>query len=423
MPTPVTLGTGIDTVTLSQGPSIKINSGSDIAWNDHVLTDSGGFDTLIVDENSTKTSYFTIDMTHDGIVTLTSASGSGSKYVSVVNFEQIKFWDVTMNLGTAGNDSMTGTSFAENLYGFDGNDTLDGGAGNDKMFGGAGDDTYVVSAVGDVVTELVGEGVDTIQTAITYSLADTDGAGANGGNVDHLTLTGAAAINGTGNALNNTITGNAASNILNGGLGNDILNGGLGIDTLLGGGGDDLYFVDDATEVITELAGEGKDFVRSTVTYTLGDNVENLTLLGTAAVNATGNIMKNVLIGNKADNILTGGRSKDFLTGGLGADTFDFNSVADSFAGVKHDIVKDFVHLTDKIDLLNVDANSVTAGNGTFTFLEGLGSAFTGVAGQLHFVALGANTLVEGDTNGDTVADFQIELFGTIALTAADFIL
>src|SRR6185369_6879453 len=98
---------------------------------------------------------------------------------------------------------------------------LDAGAGNDTMIGGTGDDIYVVDAAGDIVTELTNGGTDIVLAAISYSLADTDGAEANGGNVENLALLGVANIGGTGNALDNVIGGNSGANILSGGVGND----------------------------------------------------------------------------------------------------------------------------------------------------------------------------------------------------------
>jgi Ca2+-binding RTX toxin-like protein len=111
------------------------------------------------------------------------------------------------------------------------NDTL-GAAGNDTITGGAGDDTYVVNSAGDVAVEKASEGVDTVQSSVTWTL---------GSYLEHLTLTAASAINGTGNGGNNTITGNDAANVLNGGTGNDILDGGASSDTLIGGQGADTY--------------------------------------------------------------------------------------------------------------------------------------------------------------------------------------
>ena len=151
-----------------------------------------------------------------------------------------------------------------------------GGAGTDTLIGGIGDDIYVVDVAGDIVTELAAEGTDTIQSAITWTL---------GTNVENLTLTGTAAVNGTGNTVNNVLTGNAAANTLSGGAGNDTLNGGAGIDTLIGGTGNDIFVVDNAGDVVTELVSEGTDIVQASISWTLGANLENLTLTGTTAIN------------------------------------------------------------------------------------------------------------------------------------------
>ena len=198
------------------------------------------------------------------------------------------------------------------LNGGAGNDTLNGGAGIDALVGGLGNDAFVVDNVGDITTELVGEGTDAVQSSITWTLA---------GEVENLTLTGTTAINGTGNTLNNSLTGNTAANVLTGGVGNDILDGGAGIDTLIGGIGNDTYVVDVAGDIVTELAAEGTDTIQSAITWTLGTNIENLTLTGTAAINGTGNTLNNVLTGNAAANTLTGGAGNDTLNGGAGIDT------------------------------------------------------------------------------------------------------
>ncbi len=237
--------------------------------------------------------------------------------------------DVYHIAGTAGNDRLTGTAGRDVIQGFEGDDVLNGRAGADTMLGGLGDDTYYVDDAGDVVVELADEGTDRVISTVSYVLGD---------NVENLTLTGTDAVNCTGNALNNVIVGNAASNTLDGlagddrltggasddvligGEGNDVLNGAAGADTMLGGAGDDVYRVDDAGDVVVELADEGTDRVISTVSYVLGDNVENLTLSGTEAINGAGNALDNVLAGNAAINLLSGGDGNDRLNGGAGMD-------------------------------------------------------------------------------------------------------
>ena len=122
----------------------------------------------------------------------------------------------------------TGNNLNNTIVGNSANNIINGTAGIDTLTGGAGNDTFVV----DTVTDLIdgGVGTDTIQSSVTFSLAN-----ALVSNVENLTLTGTANINGTGNVFVNTITGNTGNNILDGGIGNDILSGGTGNDTLNGG--------------------------------------------------------------------------------------------------------------------------------------------------------------------------------------------
>ena len=192
------------------------------------------------------------------------------------------------------------------LTGLGGNDTLNGGAGADTMYGGTGNDTYVVDNVGDVVTELDGEGTDTIRSSMSFSLAAL-------AFVENLTLSGSAALGATGNGLDNIIVGNSGANVLQGLGGADTLNGSAGADQMYGGAGNDTYVVDNVGDVVNETGGDGTDTVLSSVSFSLADavhaigGIENLTLTGTGAINATGNALDNVLIGNSGANVLIGG--------------------------------------------------------------------------------------------------------------------
>ncbi|NAS95342.1 HlyJ hemolysin-like protein [Pseudomonas syringae pv. actinidifoliorum] len=224
--------------------------------------------------------------------------------------------------GRSGNDTLSGAAGNDTLIGNAGNDRLDGGTGNDTMRGGIGSDTYVVDSASDAVTENAGEGTDTVESSVTWTL---------GANVENLTLTGTSALNGTGNALDNTLVGNSAVNTLTGGAGNDRLDGKGGADKLVGGAGNDIYVVDNASDTLTENANEGIDTVESGLTWTLGNNLENLTLIGTSAINGTGNALANVLTGNAAGNSLGGGAGNDTLDGQGGADTLTGGAGNDTY--------------------------------------------------------------------------------------------
>ncbi len=133
-------------------------------------------------------------------------------------------------IGSKFKDTITGDSTKNKLFGLEGNDLLNGRGGADHMEGGLGNDTYEVENSSDITLELTGQGVDHVRASISHTLQS---------NLENLTLTGSAAINGTGNSLNNILTGNTGANTLNGELGNDTLNGGSGNDKLYGGLGND----------------------------------------------------------------------------------------------------------------------------------------------------------------------------------------
>jgi Ca2+-binding RTX toxin-like protein len=231
-------------------------------------------------------------------------------------------------LGNGLNNTLSGGSGNDTLRGEAGDDSLNGGGNADSMAGGAGNDTYIVDDLGDVVTEMLSGGddggLDQVRSTVSFTL---------GAFIETLTLLGTGAINGTGNTLANSITGNGLANTLSGAEGADTLDGGLGPDTLLGGGGNDVLIVNEVGDVVTENPNAGIDLVLSAVAFTLGLNIENLTLTGNGAVAGTGNNLANVINGNQGANTLSGGNSDDTLVGGGGSDALTGGAGADSLVG------------------------------------------------------------------------------------------
>jgi Ca2+-binding RTX toxin-like protein len=217
-------------------------------------------------------------------------------------------------LGGADDDTLDGGSENDTLSGGAGHDSLIGGAGGDSMVGGAGNDAYDVDDAADRLAEARDSGLDTVFSAITWTL---------GAHLEDLVLTGDAAIDGTGNNLNNFITGNDAANVL--------LGGGRA-DTLEGAGGNDLYLID-ATDVLIEQSDGGNDTVVANATFTLADHIEVLRFNGTANVRGDGNDENNFILGNVGNNRLVGYGGNDTLNGGAGNDTLQGGEGADSLVG------------------------------------------------------------------------------------------
>jgi len=202
--------------------------------------------------------------------------------------------------------------------------------------------------------------------------------------VENLTLTGILSINGTGNALDNVITGNAAANTLDGSTGED---------SLIGGAGNDVYIVDDTNDDIIENAGEGTDTIRSSVSYTVSANVENLTLTGGLDINATGNGSNNTLTGNTGNNTLDGGVGADLMQGGTGNDVYIVDNAGDVAAegvGAGTDVVRSSVSYT-----LGANVEQLELGGGA---INGFGNALDNII----IGGAGSNTL-SGGVGADTI--------------------
>jgi len=303
------LGANVENLTLTGTATVNGTGNSlanTLAGNSaaNVLTAGAGDDLYIVGVGDS-----IVEQLNEGTDTVQSAI----TWILAANMENLTLTGSAGINGTGNSVSnvLTGNSAANVLDGGAGDDTLNGGAGADTLLGGIGNDVYVVDNVGDVVTENLDEGLDTVQSSVSYTLA---------AHVEDLTLTGTAALTGTGNNLDNRLTGNSGANRLD---------GGTGADTLVGGLGNDTYVVDDAGDVVTEQLNEGTDMVQSAISYTLTANLENLTLIGTGAINATGNSQNNLLTGNSGQNVLDGGGGTDTLRGGLGDDTYVIDDATD----------------------------------------------------------------------------------------------
>jgi Ca2+-binding RTX toxin-like protein len=327
--------------------------------------------------------------------------------------------------GGGNNDYLNGGADNDTLIGGAGNDILVGDTGNDSMVGGLGDDIYVVDSAGDKLTELAGQGNDVVLSSLVdYTL---------GANIEGLAL-GSTGVNGIGNTLNNTISGNNLGNRLDGGLGNDELYGDAGADTLLGGSGNDtldggsnadtmtggagndVYVVNDAGDVVTELAGGGVDLVKTTLNgFMLGANVENLTLTGSAD-SGSGNDLANILIGNALENVLIGGKGNDTLDGGAGDDALQGGIGNDTyFVESRFDVVieaagegKDTIQSSISYRLLNGQEIETLILSSSAAIVTGDGNNFANTitmmgAGKATLSGHDGNDTLNGGAQDDTL--------------------
>jgi subtilisin-like proprotein convertase family protein len=326
-------------------------------------------------------------------------------------------------VGGDGSDALIGNAADNELDGMRGNDALAGGLGEDALFGGEGRDAFLFASVADSV---IGPNQDVIHDwesgeLLDVSLIDADATLAGNqdftfrglgsaevnvgrGEINFYHLGGKTFVVGNTTADNTAdfqieilglhdltvdnfrglrnavLTGTSSSDALKGTAGDDTLTGGRGNDTLQGLAGNDTINGGDGNDTID--GGGGND----------------------------------VIDGSAGNDRLTGGLGRDTLTGGAGADVFDFNSTAQSVRGALRDIIT-FSHAErDKIDLRDIDADTDgTAGNQAFRFIGA--AAFHGMDGELRF----AGGLLQGDTNGDKRADFEVRIVGT--LLAGDIIL
>jgi trimeric autotransporter adhesin len=362
-----TLGSNLENLTLTGSSNIN-GTGNSL---NNVLTSNSGVNTLT---GGTGNDTYVVSNASDVIV---ENSSEGTDTVqSGVTFSLASIGDVeNLTLTGSSNINGTGNSLDNIITGNSGNNTLDGGSGTDTLIGGTGNDSYVVDTTTDVITENASEGTDTIQSSVTYTL---------GSNLENLTLTGSSSINGIGNSLNNVLTSNS------------------GVNTLTGGTGNDTYVVSNASDVVVESASEGTDTVQSSVSWTLGTNVENLTLTGSSNINATGNSAVNVVTGNSGNNSLDGGSGADTMSGGAGNDTYFVDNTGDVInenASEGTDAVQSSVTytLSDNVESLTLTGSSSLAGAG-----NGQDNIITGNSGSNTLDGGGGVDTLIGGTGNDT---------------------
>ena len=403
------IGNGTDTLIsieqaeLTGGIGNNSLDASGFSAGDVTLNGGDGLDTLLGGKGN---DWLTGGLGNDSL-------NGGDGIDTVVESGDINFILANAQLIGNGTDSLTSIEQAQLTGGasnnlldastFTGNTTLNGGAGIDTLKGGLGNDVYIVDTTTDVIVEAANSGNDTLVASVTLNLTDLAFS-----NIENLTLTGTGNLNGTGNSANNFLMGNLGNNTLIGNEGNDTLTGGGGNNTLIGGIGDDIYQIDNVTDVITELASQGMDTIVSSVSYSLLNlsNLENLTLVGVNNLIGTGNATNNQLIGNDGDNILTGAAGNDTLNGGAGIDTligglgddlYQIDTSIDSLlenigegtdtvqSSINYSLGTNFENLTligtDNIDGIGNELNNVLTGNSKDNSLRG---------------GLGADTLIGG---------------------------
>jgi Ca2+-binding RTX toxin-like protein len=380
--------TNVSALVLTGTGALKgtANSGND------TLTSNTGLDTLVGGGGN---DVFVISNASDVVQdTSTSATNSIQSSVSFslptnVNSLTLTGSTALTGRGNVGNDSMTANTGADTLIAGNGTDTLVSsvtGTAIDSLVGGTGNDVFVVHYAGDIVNVGSTHGADTIQSSVSYTAS---------ANVANLTLTGTAALSGTGSALAGTITANT---------GNDTLSAGGGADTLVGGAGNDTFVVNSASDVVQDTSATATNIISSSVSYTLVANVNRLILTGTAALVGTANGGNDTLTANTgADTLISGaGTAVDSLVGGTGANLFVVNNASDIVnVGSTHgvDTIQSSVSYTASANVANLTLTGTAALAGTGNSLAGTITANTG--NDTLTAGSGADTLVGSSTGTD----------------------
>ncbi|WP_375449011.1 beta strand repeat-containing protein, partial [uncultured Nostoc sp.] len=252
-------------------------------------------------------------VTGSGATTVTATSGAGALNITGVGLKSVFATTTGAGAQTIGDGIGNGVNLVEvKATSAEGAQTITSTSTN----------AVVVNATSTTGQQIIttGSGADIVRASTTSAINTINTGNGN----DRVTILATASGNYTinGGDGDDTLTGGAGNDNLIGGLGDDSLDGGAGNDNLDGGDGSDVYYVDSATDVVTEtnasVAGGIDTVISSLADYTLGANLENLTLTGTGNSNGAGNSLDNRIIGSSGDNILNGGDGADTLVGVAG---------------------------------------------------------------------------------------------------------
>ncbi|MER9020438.1 calcium-binding protein [Mesorhizobium sp. M0898] len=341
------------------------------------------------DASGVATKTVTTDVSADGkstsVVMVKDATGTGTTTGVGVEFIATGTTNDTIS-GSTGDDHIQGGAGVDKINGGAGDDVIDGGTGADELTGSTGNDTYIVDNAADQVSEdpnVVGgsSGTDTVLSSVTYTISDV--------NVENLTLTGASAINATGNSSDNVLTGNSAANSLSGGsgsdglyggAGNDSLTGGKGSDTLVGGIGNDYLNGQDDGDIYVFQRGDGSDTLEDivSVTTTASADINAAQALGVSA-NGTVNTWVGGYLWQTSTNSLLkltdGGKDSLTLTGGITADNLSF-----AWAGVGQDNLVVSIAGGPVGDSITINQQALAAAKIEKLTIDGWGTMLFGVA-------------------------------------------